>query len=113
MLPVGMKRVGDAVEFTAGAAASSYCGIGIDNTGAMMFDANPPDQFPNGTPVRTATQGLCAISYAARNLPVTFQNGFMTDFTGRIVTVTAGTAVAPLQQQNGYTFDANWALLTT
>lgn len=113
MLPVGLKFTGDAVQLTAAAAVTSYCGIGIDNTGAMIFDANPPDAWPNGNPVRQSSQGLCAISYAGRSLPTRFQNGFMTDSTGRIVTVNGGSAVAPLQQQNGFTFDANGALLTT
>jgi len=113
MLPVGLPRTGDAVILNIGAAVTAYAGIGIDNTGAMMFDANPPDQFPNGNPVRASTQGLCAIAYLTRNLPTRFQNGLLFDWTGRIVTVNAGTAVAPLQQQNGYTFDANGALLTT
>lgn len=113
MLPQGLKRVGAAVELTGGATVGNYCGIGIDNTGAMVFNASPPNFFPNGVPCNSANSGLCAVAYALRGLPTVMQSGFMTDVTGRIVTVNSGTAVAPLQEQNGYTFDANGALLTT
>ena len=113
MLPAGLKRVGAAVELTGGATVAVYCGIGIDNTGAMVFNGGVPNFFPNGVPCNSTNSGLCAISYATRVLPTIMQSGFMTDATGRAVTVNGATAVAPLQEQNGYTFDANGALLTT
>lgn len=114
MLPRGLKRVGDAVEYTAGASVATYCGIGIDNTGAMMFSGSNPDAFPNGVPCFNGNGGgMCAISYASRALPTKFQGGLLLDNQNRIVVVTSGTAVAPLQQQNGFVFDANGALLTT
>lgn len=114
MLPRGLKRVGDAVEYTAGASVATYCGIGIDNTGAMMFSGNAPDAFPNGVPCFNGNGGgMCAVSYAVRALPTNFQGGLMYDALNRIVVVTAVSQVLPLQQQNGFTFDANGALLTT
>ena len=112
MLPAGLKRVGDAVAYTGGVSVATYCGIGIDNTGAMIFSGSIPDAFPNGIPCFNGNGGgMCGISYASRALPVNFQGGLMYDALNRIVLVDAAAQVLPLQQQNGFTFDANGALL--
>jgi hypothetical protein len=111
---MGLPRTGDAVQYNAGASVATYCGIGIDNTGAMMYSGSPPDGFPNGVPCFNGNGGgMCAVTYAARTLPTNFQGGLLYDATGRIVTVNAVSRVLPLNYQNGFTFDANGALLTT
>ena len=110
MLPPGFSRTGAALTTTGAAVASNYAGVG-ENGGAAVVSASAPTHFPNGIPVDGATQGLAVIAFASRTTPTNVSNGMLLDANGRLVTVTVALAVAPLVGLQGYTFDANGALL--